>query len=268
MPFLLFVATSIVTYTSLKLYKNLNANSTFNESAIKKFNSGSSLPNDINTTRNNLTIASLSLFFMSIGSIFYVPLLLFVSIIGIIYTTTSIWRNSYHSIFKEHQINWSVVESVGFPWLLLSGHYFLTALLNWLSWLSKEFISEFKILGQDLRRSFFKIFGKLPTTAWLENNGIELEVQINSLTIGDIIVVNAGEIVPVDGIIIEGNAYVNQYLLTGKFQPLAKSSNDQIFASNVVITGRILVRAEQWGTDTVVAKDMSMYDFRNKFYKA
>jgi len=268
MPFLLFVATSIVTYTSLKLYKDFNADSTFAKSAIEKFKLEKTLPNDINTTQNNLTIASLSLFFMSIGSMFYLPFLLFISVIGIIYTTISIWQNGYHSIVKERQVNWSVVESVAFPWLLLSGYYFLTALLNWLSWLTRGFISEFKILGQDLRRSLFKAFGKLPTVVWLEKNGIELEIQINTLTIGDIIVVNTGEIVPVDGIIIDGNAYINQYLLTGKSQLIAKSSDDQIFASNVVTTGRILVKAEKWGVDTVIAKNMSMYGFRNRFYDA
>ncbi|MDM8567589.1 hypothetical protein QUF74_18320 [Candidatus Halobeggiatoa sp. HSG11] len=261
MPFLIFIASGIITFTGLKLHQDSKTNSI---NSIEKF-SENSISDEHNTTQNNLTIASLSLFLASIGSVFYIPFLIFASVIGIVYTTTSIWQNSYHSIFKEHQLSWSVVESVAFPWLLLAGNYFLTAFLSWLSWLSKTFTFEFKTLGQDLRRSFFKTFGKLPTIVWLEKNGVELEIPINNLTIGDIVIVNAGEMIPVDGVVVEGNAYINQYLLTGKSQLLAKNSNDQIFASNIVITGRILVKVDKWGSDTAIAKEM--YTSSNNFYE-
>ena len=267
MPFLLFTATSIVTYVGLKLYQGFKTDSTFNKSSIEKLQSGKSESNEINIAQNNLTIASLSLFLASIGSVFYLPALLFASTVGIIYTTISIWQASYRSIIHKHQLNWSVVESIAFPWLLLTGYYFFTALLNWLSWLSKTFVSEFKVLGQDLRRSFFKAFGQIPTTVWLKKDDVQLEVSINTLKIGDIITVNAGEIISVDGIVVEGNAYINQYLLTGMSQPLAKSNNDQIFASNMVISGKLLIKVDKWGADTTVAKDMSKYNFKNRFYE-
>ncbi len=267
MPFLLFTATSILAYAGLKLYKDIKTDSILNKSSIEKIRSEASVSNEIKTTKNNLTIASLSLFLASIGSVFYLPFLLFASTVGIIYTTISIWKNSYHSIIKKQQLNWSVVESIAFPWLLLTGYFFSTALLNWLSWLSKTFVSEFEILGKDLRRSFFRAFGQLPTSIWLKKDGVELEVPINTLKVGDIITVNAGEIVAVDGIIIEGNAYINQYLLTGISQPLAKSSDDKIFASNIIISGRLLIKVDKWGTDTIIAKDMSTYSFKDRFYE-
>ncbi|HHB92025.1 MAG TPA: hypothetical protein ENK59_02285 [Thioploca sp.] len=264
MPFLLFTATGIFAYAGLKLYKDFKTD--FNKSSIEKFRS-ETFANEIKTTKNNLTISSLSLFLAAIGSVFYLPFLLFASTVGIIYTTIAIWQDSYDSIIKKHELNWSVVESIAFPWLLSSGYHFSTALLNWLSWLSKTFVSEFKILGKDLRRSFFKTFGQLPTTIWLKKDGVELESSINELVVGDIITVNTGEIVAVDGIIIEGNAYINQYLLTGISQPLAKSNNDQIFASNMIISGRLSIKVDKWGTDTAIAKDMSTCNFKDRFYE-
>jgi Cu2+-exporting ATPase len=57
---------------------------------------------------------------------------------------------------------------------------------------------------------------------WLLSNGVETEISFESLKHGDIVVVNAGETIPVDGTITAGMATVDQHLLTGESQPVEK----------------------------------------------
>jgi P-type E1-E2 ATPase len=77
---------------------------------------------------------------------------------------------------------------------------------------------------------------------------------LDDLKTGDIIVINAGEVIPVDGSVIKGTALVDQHILTGESQPAEKEIDSQIFASTVVLSGRIWVKVEKSGKETAVEK--------------
>jgi len=64
---------------------------------------------------------------------------------------------------------------------------------------------------------------------------------------GDIIVVNTGEVVPVDGVIAEGMAMIDQHALTGESTPAEKGVGDHVFASTIMVAGKALVSVEQSG---------------------
>jgi Cu2+-exporting ATPase len=101
---------------------------------------------------------------------------------------------------------------------------------------------------------FSRIFGELSNTAWLLQNDIELEVPLNTLQVDDVIVVRAGEMVPVDGSIIEGMGMVDQQLLTGEFQPTEKKKGDAVFTSTLLLSGTLKIRVEKQGTDTITGQ--------------
>ncbi|MEM9462430.1 MAG: HAD-IC family P-type ATPase [Myxococcota bacterium] len=97
-------------------------------------------------------------------------------------------------------------------------------------------------------------FGQLPRTAWLRRDGAEIEVPLAELEQGDVVVVDAGEIVPVDGRVIDGYASIDQQLLTGEAQPADKQPGSRVMASTRVASGRISVRVEKIGLSTHVAQ--------------
>ena len=66
--------------------------------------------------------------------------------------------------------------------------------------------------------------------------------------------VHAGEVIPVDGIVTEGMAQVDQHILTGEAQPVDKEAGDIVFASTTLLSGNILIRVKQAGEMTTVAK--------------
>jgi Cu2+-exporting ATPase len=98
------------------------------------------------------------------------------------------------------------------------------------------------------------VFGKQPRYVWLWRDGVEIETPLDKLVSGDVIVVNTGEVVPVDGIVDEGMAMIDQHALTGESTPAEKSVGDRVFASTVMVAGKAYVRVETSGTETTSAK--------------
>lgn len=97
-------------------------------------------------------------------------------------------------------------------------------------------------------------FGKRPRHAWLDRGGAEVSVPVERLRPSDVVVVNAGEFVPVDGPIVKGMALVDQHALTGALTPIERSVGDRVLAGTLVLGGRLFVAAEAAGSATVAAR--------------
>lgn len=85
-------------------------------------------------------------------------------------------------------------------------------------------------------------------------DGVEVELPFGELQAGDIIVVNAGEVVPADGTITSGTASIDQHTLTGESQPAEKMVGEPVFATTLVLSGQIHIQVEKAGTDSVAAQ--------------
>ncbi|MBF0379984.1 MAG: heavy metal translocating P-type ATPase [Magnetococcales bacterium] len=104
------------------------------------------------------------------------------------------------------------------------------------------------------RKKLIDIFDQQPRNAWVLKDGLEIKVDLDQININDIVVVNTGEMVPIDGVVTEGVATIDQHKMTGESQPVEKVVNDDVFAATLVITGRILIRVTSSGQQTAVAQ--------------
>lgn len=93
-----------------------------------------------------------------------------------------------------------------------------------------------------------------PKSAVVLIDNKEVTVNIDDVKINDIVVVKTGESIPVDGIIIEGSASINESNLTGESIPLDKSKGNEVFASTLCLTGNILVKTLQVKNQTAFGK--------------
>ena len=100
------------------------------------------------------------------------------------------------------------------------------------------------------RTSLLDVFGLQSSSVWVYVDKTPLE----DLNTGDIVVVHAGETIPVDGKIVRGLAMVDQHILTGESQPVEKDVDALVFASTVLLTGQIFIEVEQAGQETTAAK--------------
>jgi P-type Cu+ transporter len=92
-----------------------------------------------------------------------------------------------------------------------------------------------------------------PKTAWVERSGELVELPVEHLIPGDVFVVRAGESVPVDGAVIDGESSVNESMLTGESMPVRKRAGDTVFAATNNADGRLRCRATGVGEHTVLA---------------
>jgi Cu+-exporting ATPase len=99
-----------------------------------------------------------------------------------------------------------------------------------------------------------KLMGLQAKTATVLRDGIEREIPIEEVTVGDIVIVRPGERIPVDGEVIDGYSTVDESMLTGESLPVEKSSGDKIFGGTVNKAGSFKLRALRIGKETALAQ--------------
>ncbi|MEN3034121.1 MAG: heavy metal translocating P-type ATPase [Aquificaceae bacterium] len=100
-----------------------------------------------------------------------------------------------------------------------------------------------------------KLFSYREDMAWkITQDGQIIRVKALELSRGELIAVYAGEKIPVDGVVNDGDALVNQASLTGESNPVHKKLGDKVYAGTFVEDGKLYIRVEEVGEDTVVAK--------------
>jgi len=121
-----------------------------------------------------------------------------------------------------------------------------------------EFIAD---LNTDRARASIKsLIGSVPQVALVRANGSERSVAIAKVNIGDIVLVRAGEKIPVDGHVTGGNASVNQAPITGESVPKDKTAGDLVFAGTIVESGALDIQTDKIGVDTTFSRIIALVE--------
>ena len=99
-----------------------------------------------------------------------------------------------------------------------------------------------------------------PKTAMVLRNGVETEVAVEDVRVGDLIVVRSGGSIPVDGTVVEGRGSVDQSALTGESVPVEKLPGDTVAAATINTEGFLKFRADKVGEDTTLAQVIRMVE--------
>lgn len=97
-----------------------------------------------------------------------------------------------------------------------------------------------------------------PKTAEVERDGSVMTVAVADVKVGDIFIVRPGSNVPVDGIVVEGNAAMDESALTGESLPVEKKEGDKVSAATVSRSGFLKCKAEKVGEDTTISQIVKM----------
>ena len=103
-----------------------------------------------------------------------------------------------------------------------------------------------------------KLVGLQPKTARVVRDGRELDVPVEAVVVGDIVVVRPGERIPVDGEIVEGASAVDESMVTGESLPVEKKIGDEVIGATINKTGAFKFRATKVGKDTALANIIRM----------
>ena len=99
-----------------------------------------------------------------------------------------------------------------------------------------------------------------PQLATVRRNGVEAEIPVEEVRVGDTLIVRSGGSIPVDGVVLSGRAYVDQSALTGESVPVEKAKGDAVAAATTVSAGFLEFRAEKVGEDTTLAQIIRMVE--------
>jgi Cu+-exporting ATPase len=99
-----------------------------------------------------------------------------------------------------------------------------------------------------------KLMNLKPKTAILKVDDSQKEIPVEEVKVGDLLIVKAGMAIPVDGVILSGNASIDQSMLTGEPIPIDASKGTHVSAGSMNLNGTIEMEAQKVGKDTVISK--------------
>ena len=105
-----------------------------------------------------------------------------------------------------------------------------------------------------------KLMDLAPKTALVERDGNEMEIPVEEVAVGDLLVVKPGASIPVDGKIVEGNAAVDESAITGESIPVDKAAGDRVIAATINRSGYFKFRATKVGADTTLAQIVALVE--------
>ena len=171
------------------------------------------------------------------------------------YFSADVFKEAANALFKEKKIKVDILDSVVILLTLMFGQIGAAAFMVWILDLADLLLQKTTKKSQ---KYLTDIFGEQPRYAWLLVDGAEVRTEVKDLKKGDIIVVGTGESIPVDGVIIDGGAMIDQQSLTGESTPADKQEGDHVYASTVIVAGKITVRVEETGKNTLASQVISI----------
>jgi cation-transporting P-type ATPase C len=147
------------------------------------------------------------------------------------------------------QIGLPALYTAGLTFMLIGGMPFASTVMAVLMQLWPRLA--YGTMTKSQRRLFAVHRQRATWARVVQEDGLEIEVDIDTLSAGDLVTIQQGEVVPVDGVITEGLAAIDEEALSGTAGAQDKTTGDSVYAATFVRAGRITVRVEKVGLDTV-----------------
>ena len=99
-----------------------------------------------------------------------------------------------------------------------------------------------------------RLFALAPPSARVRRDGVEVEVPLEQVLVGDLVLVRPGEKIPVDGVVVEGSSAVDESMLTGESLPVAKEPESEVWGATLNQRGFLVFKATRVGQDMVLSQ--------------
>ena len=168
-----------------------------------------------------------------------------------LYSSVPNIKNVERSLLLDKKVNVDVLFFIADVLTLGMKNYFTAALGLYMIHAGKYSMSRAK---DDSAKMVTHLFKELPQTVWVLYDEVEIEIPLDQIKADDLLVINSGGVIPVDGVIEQGAAQIDQQALTGEAQPAEKVAGDRVFANTIVMAGKVVIRVNCSGADTTSAQ--------------
>lgn len=201
-------------------------------------------------TNRLIALSGVTMGLATLGSYLFPPLLIPTIALGV-YLMLPMYKMTFKNLVKKRKLTLDLLGSLYLTGFWLAGYYIFASFAYLLYFIGVKVV--YQMEGRS-RENLTNLFGQQPRLVWQRVEGVEVQTPLSALQVGDVVVVNAGEPLPVDGVIIEGLGSVDQHLLTGESQPVEKETGDTVFASTLLLSGRLFIQVEKTGQNTLTAQ--------------
>jgi heavy metal translocating P-type ATPase len=167
------------------------------------------------------------------------------------------WKRAYAVVRLERRLNVDFLDSLATLICIVRGQLFTGAFMLWMirlgDWIRDRTAARSKRAIQDLLQ--FQT-----THAWLVRGARVVRVAVHTVRVGQIVVVYPGEMIPVDGEVLIGDAAVEQSHITGESLPVQRGVGDSVYASTSIREGKLRLRATRVGDQTTAAQIVRMVE--------
>ncbi len=221
-------------------------------------------------TWERLKLPALATGIAVLGSI-GLPIPAFVIIGTVAVAATPITKRAMHSLTVEHRLNIDVLDVLALALTAVHGSFLAPAITVGLVELGEAIRER---TARASRREASDLVASVKLFAWVERDGEKQQLPIDDVRRGDTVLIYPGDMIPVDGVVQDGKALVDEQHLTGESMLTIREHGQRVFASTLVRDGQLTVRAEQVGGDTRAAQiirvmqDAPVHDTRIENYAA
>lgn len=185
----------------------------------------------------------------------FLPIDIF-SIIAIVVGGYPLIKHAYIDL-REKAITADVFMALGVVAATAIGEFRSAAIIAFFMLIS-EFIDSFTM--EKSRKAIKDLIDMAPKTARVKRGDTEIEIPVEEVKKGDIVVVKPGEKIPVEGVIVSGSGSINQAPITGESIPVEKREGDVVYAATINQLGVLFVRVTHTGQDTTYARIIKLVE--------
>ena len=169
---------------------------------------------------------------------------------------TSIFRKAF-SALRYKIVGIDALVTIAVTGAIFIGEYWEAAAVTFLFMLG-DYLESRTI--EKTRSSIRELLDLAPDITRVIRDGVEVDVSPEEVVKGDRVVVKPGERISVDGLVMEGTAYVNQAAITGESIPVHRSTEDNVFSGTMLESGYLIIEAVKVGENTTFARILQMVE--------
>lgn len=188
---------------------------------------------------------------------------------AMVYSGRGMFSNALRAL-RHRTLNMDVMYSLGVGSAYVASVFSTLGILprDYLFYETAVLLLAFLLLGRTLEaiakgrtsEAIKKLMGLSAKTAVVVRDGKEVEVPVEDVRVGDIIIVKPGEKIPVDGIVLEGESYVDESMITGEPIPNLKKAGDEVIGSTINKNSVLKVRALRVGGEMLLAQIIKLVE--------
>lgn len=187
---------------------------------------------------------------IAVAADYLFPPLGILSLAWLSWISTVRWPRAIHNLRRgKATVELVALVFVTFPFINLT---FVPAALMF--WLIQFWTRHSRRLYDSQRSRFLARYRRHPRRVWIDQHGTSLETRVEDLSSSSVITLTAGDIVPGDGVVVEGEARIDERLLTGIRRPVAKTEGSAVYAATRILDGSVRMEIKAQGEDAAAGR--------------